>query len=200
MPTSAAPPRPAVLHDHVLDNLRYIRETMEGAASFTAVPGWGQAVAGVTALLAAVLASRQRTQEAWLATWLVEAAVAAAVTGAALVLKARRKAVPLASGPGRKFLLAFTPPVAVAALLTAPLAGAGLHRLLPPLWLLLYGTGVVAAGAFSARVVPAMGFAFLGLGVAALLAPAGWGDAMMALGFGGLLIGFGVAIARRHGG
>jgi hypothetical protein len=40
----------------------------------------------------------------------------------------------------------------------------------------------------------------MALGAAALAAPAGWGDAFLAAGFGGLQIGFGVYIARRHGG
>src|SRR2546430_7319911 len=72
-------PRP--LHDRALDNLRYIRQTMERAGSFTAVPGWGQAAVGATALVAALLAARQPTPELWLATWLGEAGVALAIRG-----------------------------------------------------------------------------------------------------------------------
>jgi hypothetical protein len=68
------------------------------------------------------------------------------------------------------------------------------------LWLLLYGVAVIAAGAFSVRIVPVMGFCFLALGSIAVLTPAGLGNVWMTLGFGGLHVVFGAAIARKHGG
>jgi len=60
--------------------------------------------------------------------------------------------------------------------------------------------GVVAAGAFSVKVVPAMGVGFMGLGAAALVLPPAAGNWLLAAGFGGLHTGFGIVIARRHGG
>src|SRR2546430_7710337 len=74
-----AAPRP--LHDRALDNLRFIRQTMERAGSFTAVPGWGQVAVGATALAAAFLAARQRTPELWLVTRLAEAPPAPPIGG-----------------------------------------------------------------------------------------------------------------------
>ena len=148
-------PRP--LHDRAIDNLRYIRETMERAGAFTAVPGWGQVAVGVTALAAALLAARQPSVELWLATWLGEAIVALVIGGGTMVRKAYAVNDPILSGPGRRFWLGFIPPMAVGGLLTIALYRAGQWHALPGVWLLLYGTGFVTGGAFSVRIVPVMG-------------------------------------------
>ena len=191
---------PPALHARAMDNLRFIRETMERAAPFTAVSGWGVCATGGVALVAAALGGPAVGTDRWLATWMVALLAAAAVSGAATVSKARRAALPLLSGPVRKFLLAFSPPMLVGALLTAVLLRGGDLALLPGTWMLLYGTAVMAAGTFSVRLVPAMGGSFLLVGALALFAPAAWGAILMAVGFGGLHLAFGAAIARSHGG
>jgi hypothetical protein len=183
-----------------LDNLQFIRETMEGATRFTAVSGLGEVTVGATALLAAWVAAQQTSPASWLLIWLVEAAVAVLITAGAVIWKARRAKISLVSQPGRRFALSLLPPLCAGAVLTPVLLRAGLFEALPGVWLLLYGTGVVTGGAFSVRTVPVMGLGFMALGAAALLAPAAWGDAMMAAGFGGLHILFGGVIAWRHGG
>jgi hypothetical protein len=180
-------------------DLRFIRGAMERAGAFTAVPGWGGMAMGATALAAAVIASRQPTPDQWLHTWLLEAAVAASIGGITMARKARREESPLWAGPGRKFAMGFLPALATGALLTAALRQAGAMSLLPAVWLLLYGTAVVAGGTFSVRIVPVLGVCFWGLGVGALLVP-GWGDAWLAAGFGVGHLVFGFLIARRHGG
>lgn len=187
------------LHDRAMENLRFIRETMERAGSFTAVSGWGQVSIGITALLAAGVAAYQRDPSRWLAVWSLEALLALAIGGWTVARKARAAGLPLLSGPGRKVALSLAPPLVAGALLTAVLFEAGLLWPLPGMWLLLFGTGVVAAGAYSVRVVPVMGLSFMMVGVLALLAPS-WGDALMGLGFGGLHIFFGLLIAWRYGG
>lgn len=191
---------PQPLHDRALDNLQFIRSTMERAGSFTAVPGWGMVVVGCTALAATWLAARQARDADWLAVWLGEAVLGVVVGGAAMVQKARAANDPLLSGPGRRFGLSFLPPIVVGALLTIALHRVALFELMPGMWLLLYGTAVSTAGAFSVRVVPLMGACFMLLGAAALFAPTGWWPWFMAAGFGGLNIVFGLNIARRHGG
>jgi len=73
-------------------------------------------------------------------------------------------------------------------------------RQIPGVWLLLYGVAVMQAGAFSVRTIPVMGAAFVLCGAIALPMPWTWANAMLAVGFGGLHLGFGSYIARRHGG
>jgi len=173
---------------------------MERAAEFTAVPGWGGVAMGITALAAAVLASRQSTPQGWVAVWLAEAFVAVAIAAPAAATKARRANSSLFSGPGRKFVLSFAPPIVVGGFLTLALFQAGAFAFLPGMWMLLYGTAIVTGGAFSVRAVPIMGLCLMGLGAGALFAPAQWANLFMAAGFGAVQIGFGLWIALRHGG
>jgi len=191
---------PVPIEDHARDNLRFIRETMERAGSFTAVPGGGGVAIGITALGAAVIASQQPSQRAWLAAWLLEAIVAVAIGVWTMFSKGRETGVSLAAGPARRFAYSFAPPVFVAAFLTLVLFRAGIFGLLPGIWLLLYGTAVVTGGAFSIRVVRLMGLCFMVLGTVALLCPASWGNALLGIGFGGFHILFGAVIARKYGG
>jgi hypothetical protein len=189
------------LHARAMDNLRYIRETMERAGSFTAVSGWGQVVIGIAAVLAAGLASLQpSTTETWLATWAAAAVVSMLVGVLTTAMKARTARMPLLTGPGRKFVLSLAPPLVAGAVLTGVLYRAGMPELLPSAWLLLYGAGIITAGAFSVSAVPVMGLCFMLVGAAAAFTPAAWGNAWMAAGFGGLHMVFGIIIARRHGG
>ncbi len=181
-------------------DLRFIRATMERAGSFTAVPGWGGVVMGAVGLVAAALSSLAPSPAVWLGTWLAAAAVAATAGVVAMARKSRRAGAPLLSAPGRRFALAFVPPVAAGVALTLVFWRSGQVALLPGAWLLLYGAAVVTGGAQSIPVVPVMGVALMLLGSAALLAPASWGNALLAAGFGGLHIAFGALIARRYGG
>ena len=195
-----SPREPVPIDAHAADHLRYIRETMERAGEFTGVPGWGGVATGLTAFVAAYLASRQGSHSRWLAIWLAEAVLATAILAPAVAAKARRGDASIFSGPGRRFALSFAPPVVVGALLTLVLVNAGLYAALPGMWLLLYGTAIVSGGAFSVRVVPVMGVCLIALGAVALFAPSAWGDFFMAAGFGGVQIGFGLWIAMRYGG
>lgn len=196
----AVRPEPIPIDARAADHLRYIRETMERAAEFTAVPGWGGVTMGLTALGAAALAARQTSPRAWLAVWLAEVFVAVAIAAPAAATKARRANSSLFSGPGRKFVLSFAPPIVVGGLLTWALFELGAVPALPGVWLLLYGTAIVTGGAFSVRVVPIMGLCLMAVGAAALFAPASWGNLFMAIGFGVVQIAFGLWIALRYGG
>jgi hypothetical protein len=194
LPTSPAPEVRAAEH------LRFIREMMARSGSFTAVPGWGTVAMGVTALPTALIAGLQTTPGRWLAVWLIDAALAASIGAVALWRKTRHSGVSLQSGPGRKYVLSLLPPFVAGLLLTIAVWQSGPVDLLPALWLLLYGAGTITGGAYSVRAVPLMGVGFMGLGAAALLVPFAWGTVLLAVGFGGLHIGFGLIIARNYGG
>lgn len=191
---------PLSLQDRAIDNLRFIRETMERAGSFTALSGWGFVAAGLVALAAAALGMGATGEPSWVLGWLAAAAVAGILAFAATFRKARRAGLPLLHGPARRLALGFAPPMAVGALLTLALVRGGLEALLPGVWLSLYGAGVITGGIFSVRIVPVMGVCFVALGGFALFAPAAWGNTLMAAGFGALHLLFGALVARRHGG
>ena len=188
------------LQGNAAENLRFIRETMERAGSFTALSGVGTVVVGLSAVFASVAAAMQTSLDAWVVTWFGEALVGLGVSVLATAHKARAVGVPLLSGAGRRFILGFSPPLVAGFLLTLWLWRAGQVTALPGVWLLLYGTSVVTAGAFSVRIVPLMGACFMLLGTVTLFVPASWGNWMMAAGFGGLHVVFGLIIARRHRG
>lgn len=190
---------PVPIDRRAADNLRFIRDTMERAGSFTAVPGWGGLVIGCTALVAGALAAGLTEREAFF-VWLTEAGLALLLGFVAVRLKSKRLELSLHSRAARRALLSFVPPLIAGAVLTAVLFQTGDIRVLPGLWLLLYGAAVVTGGAFSVRIVPVMGLCFMLTGAVSLLFPAAWGNWFLILGFGVLHIAFGVAIARRHGG
>jgi hypothetical protein len=197
---SPAQEEPPALHERAMDNLRYIRETMERATAFTGISGWGEVAIGGSAFLASVFAAQQSSFRAWLAIWIAEGVISMLIAGWSMDRKARAVQMPMMSGPGRKAVFSLLPPVLAGALVTIVLFQAGLTSAIPGVWLLLYGTGVVTGGMFSVPVVPIMGFCFMGLGALALFAPSALADWFMAAGFGGLHVVFGVIIARKYGG
>ena len=191
---------PPSLHGRAMDNLRFIRETMERASSFTAVPGWGGVAIGATAIVAAFIASGIRDEHEWMYIWAWELPLALLIGGWTMKRKAGVAQLKLLSAPGRRFTLSLAPPLIAGAFLSVAMAREEAVDALPGMWLLLYGVGVVTGGAFSVKVVPVMGLCFMALGALALFAPIAWGNLLMAAGFGGLHIVFGTIIARRHGG
>lgn len=188
----------ARIEERAAENLAFIRETLERSGRFTAVPGRTGVLLGAIAGTGAWLAHGQPDAASWLRVWIGTGVAGFLVTVAAIVAKSMRANMPVLAGPGRKFVFALAPSLVVACLLTIPLASNGQTELLPPLWLLLYGTAVVASGSFAIPEVGILGVGYLLLGTAALFLP-GYGDQFMAAGFGGLQAGFGVWIWRRYG-
>jgi uncharacterized membrane protein YjfL (UPF0719 family) len=190
---------PIAIDRRAADNLRFIRDTMERAASFTAVPGWGGVVIGATAMFAGAVAAGH-TARVQFSVWAAESVLALLIAFVAVRLKSKRLELSLQSRAARRALLSFAPPLLAGAIVTVVLYQAGVVSVLPGLWLLLYGAAVVTGGAFSVRIVPVMGLCFMLLGAISLLAPATWGNGFLIAGFGCLHIAFGTVIARRHGG
>lgn len=194
------PKEPVNIGDRALDNLEFIRETMEKSTVFTSVPGFGGILMGVTALAAAYIASIQPDPQTRLAVWLAEAGLAFLIGLLAMWQKSRLDNSSLTSAPAQKFALSFIPALSVGVLLTFGMWRFGHYEMMASSWLLCYGAAVVTGGAFSVRLIPIMGLCFMVLGATNLLLPAGYGDVMMALGFGVVHVVFGSVIAIRYGG
>jgi hypothetical protein len=186
--------------EHAEESLRFIRQTMERSSTFTAVPGLGGAGMGIIGLAAAVLAANQISAERWLVVWLIAAPVALSIGVTSTWRKAARLGAPLAGAVGRRFAMSLAAPLIAGAALTWGAWMNGDRDLIPAVWLLLYGTGVLAGGAFSVAPVRLLGLTFMALGVAALVTPPAWDNLWLGIGFGLLQLAFGLYIARRHGG
>ena len=193
---------PDALRDHAVDNLRYIRETMERASAFTSIPGWGGFVIGLTALVATAIAEPMTAwnPRRWLTVWLLEAVAAAVIGGLTMWRKGVRAGTPFMSSAARRFFISYFAPVIAGAILTIAIVRSGTVTTLPSVWLLLYGVAFVSSGAFSIRVIPAMGVCFMLFGAAAAFVPLAVGNLLLGAAFGGLHIIFGLIIARNYGG
>lgn len=197
------PPREGALHDRAMDNLRFIRDTMERAGSFTSVSGRGTVAVGAIGLAASALSfvvPLQADPASWLVVWLVAALVSLVISVESMRRKARRIGQSLLAGPARTFGLAFAPGIVAGAILTGALVSRADMPLLPATWLTIYGASVTAGGSFSVPPVPAMGATFMILGAFCYAAPAAYTPYFLGAGFGVAHILFGLRIARHHGG
>ena len=188
------------LGDRAIDNLKFIRETMERSTAFTAVPGYGGILMGVTAVVAAYIASTQEYLVESLTTWFVEACLAFAIGLLAMWQKSKIAGQSLVSAPAKKFAMSFAPPLVAGVIAVLGLWKYGHYYQMAPVCMVSYGAAVACGGGFSVRVVPVMGWCFILLGAIAFALPASNGSLMMGLSFGGLHIIFGAIIARRYGG
>lgn len=191
---------PVNIGDRAIDNVKFIREMMERSASFTAVPGYGGILMGVTAVAAAYIANTQVYLRDSLLTWLIEAFLAFAIGFLAMWQKSKIAGQSLFSTPARKFAYGFIPPLVVGVVIVLGLWRYEYYYVMAPVCMLCYGAAVACGGAFSARVVPVMGWCFIALGTAAFILPSSYAQIMMGASFGLLHIIFGAIIARKYGG
>ena len=190
---------PEPLSGRAAENLRFIRQAMERGTTFTSIPGIGGAVMGGVALIASRVAAGQ-SSDRWLMTWLIAATIAAVIGLIAMARKARLAGATLTGANARRFALGMAAPFIAGAAITYELWVVRSFTAMPPAWLLLYGAGVLTGGIVSVPVVRLLGVCFMALGILAIVTPSEWGNVWLAAGFGGLQIGFGIYIARNHGG
>lgn len=194
------PNQPINIGDRALDNLKFIRETMERSTVFTSVPGYGGVLMGATAIVAAYIAHSQVYIRDWLTVWLTEAVLAFFIGLLAMWQKTKISKTSMFSTPARKLLMNSLPPMLCGVFITLGLWRFGHFEVMIPVWILCYGAAVVCGGAFSVKAVPIMGWCFIALGAIAFFLPANTGQLMMGLSFGVLHIVFGFIIGRRFGG
>jgi hypothetical protein len=202
---SASPNRPRRIEPTPIDsgaveNLRFIRSTIEAAHTFTTVPGKGCIAMGVTALAAVGIESIPQLAPHWLGVWIGAATVACGSALWFMEQKARDQGLSLRRAVAKRFFMTLAPAFLTGAILTAALAGQVDRELITGMWLLLYGTGLAACGLFAIPAVFTAGLAFMALGTATLWLPPGSAHIVLALGFGGIHLALGTTIVRHHGG
>jgi hypothetical protein len=188
------------LQGRAIDNLAFIRETMERSSVFTSVPGYGGMLMGLTAVVAAYIAHTQTYIREWLIVWLIEASLAFLIGLLAMWQKSKIANASLLSAPAKKFAFSFAPPLICGIVITLGMWKHELFSFMIPIWLLLYGAAVVTGGSFSVKAAPIMGWCFICLGTLAFFVPTTYGNLLMGLGFGVLHIVFGFIIGRKFGG
>lgn len=194
------PDQPVNLGDRAIDNLQFIRETMERSTHFTAVAGYGGMLMGVTAVAAAFIANGQIYFVDALTVWLIEAMLAFSIGLLAMWQKSKIGGQSLLSAPAKKFAMSFAPPLIVGVVTVLGVWRYGDYFEMPAICMLCYGAAVVCGGAFSVRIIPIMGWCFILLGAVTFALPSNYGNLMMGASFGLLHIIFGAIIARRYGG
>jgi len=190
------------MDSHALGTLNYIRASIDAAGAF-AVPGTAGIAMGVVGLAAAGVASIPALSRYWLLIWLVSATVAA---GLGVVLVARHSSgvgLALYRGPARRFVLCLCPALLAGGVLTAVLCQAGEARLVPGVWLLLYGCAVLSAALMTApammRLIGTMGALFVVCGALAFGVSPHWHNVILGGSFGFLHLVFGHLIGRING-
>jgi hypothetical protein len=181
-------------------HLRYIRDTIEAAQTFTTIPGKGCIAMGIAAVAAAALESVPALRDHWLPIWLAAAVLSAAVALFFMEEKARRQGLSLRRTVATRFFLTLAPAVVAGGILTVALMDSAGREVIAGIWLLLYGVAIAGCGVFSLGLVLIAGFAFMGLGAVTLAAPDAWAPWLLGAGFGGIHLVLGLLIMRDHGG
>jgi len=193
------PAKTIALDSHAAATLRYIRASMDAAGTL-AVPGSAGVVMGTVGLAAGLLASTPRLQPHWLAVWLTAAAIASGAGGVLMARQSSRQGFTLLGAPARKFVLCLAPGLFAGAVMTAVEYRAGTLHVIPGTWLLMYGCALISTSAPTARIVGVLGSLFVLLSLLAFALPDNLQTLVLATGFGGLHVTFGLLMGRKSGG
>ncbi len=191
---------PIDIKEQATDNLRFIRGAMERAERVSALSGIGGMLMGLTALCAMAIAVRVGELPNQLMVWIAAAFAAVVIGASASWLKARKSGLTLLGDPGRRFLLCLLPVLAVGTVVTFALWPTPQIVLVPGLWMMLYGCGVLAAGTYAAQPIMQMGGCFIVAGLFTYALPGQWSNLLLGVAFGGLHMIFGYRVYRHHGG
>ena len=184
------------IDSHAVATLRYIRASMDAAAS-VAVPGSAGIAMGSIGVLATVASSTPGLREYWLGVWLMAAALGGGVGFALMTRPASLRGLSLYGTPLRKFALGLFPALLGGAVMTAVHWTNGNMHAIPGTWLLFYGCALISASVSATRMIAVMGASFVLVGLVALLAPERAQMLLLGAGFGGLHVLFGVLIGRK---
>lgn len=185
--------------DDPLRELEMIRALMERARQYRHPPAPAGLVAGLGGLGGGWLTHAalrepgppqlEHLAHVWATVFLGALAAVVYFTRAAT----RREGIAFWSPLAKDVVHALWPPLVAGLALTATLANAGRVDLVPAVWLLSYGIGGIAAGAYARRIVRRMGAAFLAAGLAQLALSLEPGLVLAAT-FGGFHLAYGAFV------
>ena len=177
-------------------NLEVIRTLMERTARYRLLTAWAGLAAGALALAGSGLFILLDASDPAVfgAVWglVFVGALLATVVGS--LTRGRERGESVWSRPARAVVLALTPSLIAAGVLTAFFFAWGEHLLLPGVWMLCHGQGALATSAYAPRPIASLGAAMLGLGAIALALGQAWAVPMMAVAFGGGHLALGGAL------
>ena len=193
-------------HRQAAQNLELIRTLMERTTQYQLLTARAGLAAGSLAgagALAFLLPGLNASNPWHFGTvWAVVFAGSLIATCIGTVLRSRERGERVWSRPARAVLLALTPSLAAALVLSVFFFARGEQLWLPGIWMLCYGQGALATAAYAPAPIRSLGVAALAAGAVTLWLGPAWAVLMMGLVFGIGHIGLGVALLvaeRRQG-
>jgi hypothetical protein len=172
--------------------LSLIRTLMERSARYTNFSGHAGIAAGVVTLIGCAL--RYWFQTPFLPTWMGVLVAAAGASIFFTAIMARANGEPVWTRQARTIVQALTPALVAGLVLTAILVRIGQERLLPGVWMLLWGVGALAMSLFTPRTFSLLGVSFMALGALTLLVDPGNDILSMGMSFGAIHLVYGVVL------